>query len=67
MSVARQHTPRQQFKEAQQIARDHGLFVVEKAGKYLLYRKTPVKPVYLGARCSAETLRSFVCKVVNCH
>lgn len=61
------HTPQQQFKEAKQIAIDHGCFVVEKGGRYLVYRKTKVRPVYLGARTSAESLRAFVCRVTNFH
>ena len=65
--MARQHSPQQQFKEAKQIAKDHGLFVVEKAGRFLLYRANPQRPIYLGSRSSAQTLRSFVCKVANFH
>lgn len=65
--MSRQHSPQQQFKEAKQIAADHGLYVVEKAGKYLLYRRNPQKPIYLGARSSAQSLRSFVCKIANFH
>lgn len=29
--MTRRHSPLQQLKEAKQIAKDHGLFVVEKA------------------------------------
>lgn len=65
--MARQHTPLQQFREAQQIARDHGLFVIEKSGKYLLYRNDPKRHIYIGARSSVQGLRSFVCKVANFH
>ncbi|MER2537663.1 MAG: hypothetical protein ABTQ26_00325 [Azonexus sp.] len=61
------HTPQQQFKEAKQIAKDHGCFVIEKAGRYLVYRKTPMRAVYLGARSTPETLRAFVCKVTDFH
>lgn len=61
------HTPQKQFKEAKQIASDHGCFVVEKGGRYLVYRRTPMRPVYLGARSSASALRSFICKVTNFH
>lgn len=59
--------PIQVLKEAKQIARDHGCFVVEKAGRYLVYRKTPGRVVYLGFRSTPETLRPFVCKVTNFH
>ena len=61
------HSPLQQIKEAKQIALDHGCFVVEKADKYLVYRKMPVKPVFLGARGTPASLRNFVCKVTNFH
>lgn len=63
--MARQHTPQQQFREAKQIAKDHGLFVVEKAGKFSLYRCNPQKHIYIGTRSTAETLRSLVCKAAN--
>lgn len=63
--MARRHTPLQQFREAKQIAIDHGLFVVEKTGKYLLYRQNPERPIYLGFRTTAEGLRRFVCNVAN--
>lgn len=55
----RQHSQRQQFREAQQIASDHGMFVVDKGDRFLLYRKAD-RPIYLGMRTSASTLRSFV-------
>lgn len=66
--MARQHTPQQQFREAKQIAMDHGLFVVEKAGRFSVYRRNPLnpqKPTYVGACASAETLRRLVCKAAN--
>jgi len=59
------HSPIQQLKEARQIALDHGCFVCEKGGKYLVYRKTPMRPVYLGSRGTPETLRRFVCQVTH--
>lgn len=42
--MTRYHSPLQQLKEAKQIARDHGLFVIEKPDgrgntAYLLYRE----------------------------
>lgn len=64
----RQHSPQQQFKEAVQIAKDHGMFVVDKGGNnYLLYRKQPGKNVYLGKRSSSESLRTFVCRCADFH
>lgn len=58
------HTPLQKLKEAKQIARDHGCFVVEKADKYLVYRQG-ARPIYLGTRGTPSALRTFVCKVTN--
>ena len=65
--MASQRNPIQVLKEAKQIARDHGCFVVEKAGRYLVYRRTPVCNVYLGSRGTPETLRPFVCRLTNFH
>lgn len=65
--MARQHTPLQQFREAKQIASDHGLLVVEKAGRFLLYRNSPERQVYLGFRTTAAGLRRFVCNAANFH
>lgn len=59
------HTPQQQFKEAKQIASDHGLFVVERSGKFQLYRKNDIKNIYLGTRGSASGLRQLVCSVTG--
>ena len=65
------HTPIQQFKEAKQIAEDHGLFVVEKAGakatEYQLYRRMATRSVFIGKRSTPEGLRTLVCKVTNFH
>lgn len=58
----RTHSPQQKFKEARQIATDHGMFVVDKGGRFLLYRKTPARAVFLGMRSDATALRSFVCR-----
>ena len=58
----RTHSPQQQFKEARQIAADHNMFVVDKGDRFLLYRKTPARPVYLGMRSDAVAFRSFVSK-----
>ena len=55
------------IKEAKKIARDHGCVVSERAGKFLVYRKTAMRPVFLGYRTTPEALRAFVCKVTNCH
>lgn len=65
--MTRRHSPLQQLKEAKQIAKDHGLFVVERSGSYLLYREQTPHNVYVGSRRSPESLRAFVCKVTNFH
>lgn len=65
--MARQHSPIQQIKEAKQIARDHGLFVVEKGGKFLLYRCSTPRNVFIAQRGTPESLRQLVCKVANFH
>lgn len=65
MATAR--NPLQVLKEAKQIAADHGCIVSEKNGKYLVYRKTPMRQVYLGMRGTPEALRAFVCSVTNFH
>lgn len=65
MATAR--NPLQVLKEAKQIANDHGCMVSEKGGKYLVYRKTPMRPVHLGSRGTPEALRAFVCRVTNFH
>lgn len=60
----RQHTPRQQFREAQTIAAEHDMYVVEKGGVFLLFRKAE-RPVFVGKRSSVENLRSMVCKAAG--
>jgi len=61
------HSPLQQFKQAQQIARDHGLFIVEKAGEYQLYRRMAMRNVFIGKRSTAAALHALVCKATNFH
>lgn len=64
--MTRRHTPLQQFREACEIARAHGMFVVEAPAKgcdatdYILYRKTPAKPVRIGRRRDIGDFRRFV-------
>lgn len=65
--MATQRNPLQLVKEARQIAKDHGCMVIEKAGKYLVYRKTFDRAVYLGSRGEPAALRAFVCRVTNFH
>ena len=54
------HTPAQQYKEAKQIARDHGMFFFEKNGRYILYRECQPRNVYLGYRTDIGDFRRFV-------
>lgn len=62
----RRHTPLQQFKEAVQIARENGMFVVEKPATtgdgtdYILYRCTPGGPRRIGRRRDIGDFRRFV-------
>lgn len=69
--MATQRNPLQVLKEAKQIARDHGCFVVEKAEpkgtRYLVYRKLHDHNVCVGTRQSVQSLHSLVCKVTNFH
>ena len=57
-------SPQHQLIEAKRIAQANGCFVIEKADKYLVFRKTD-KPTYVGARATPEALRSFVRKVTQ--
>ncbi|WP_341743116.1 hypothetical protein [Azonexus hydrophilus] len=54
------HTPAQQYKEAREIARANGMFVVEKPGRFLLYRQCSPRNVYLGYRSDVGEFRRFV-------
>lgn len=55
----RQDSGRQQFKQAQIIAREHNMFVVDKGDLFLLYRKAD-RPVFLGKRSTPAALRTLV-------
>lgn len=63
--------PIQVLKEAKQIARDHGCFVVEKADpkgtRYLVYRRLYDRNECVGSRFSVTSLHKLVCKVTNFH
>ena len=52
----RRHSGVQQYKQACQIAKDHNMFVVDKGGRFLVYRKVPGRNVCLGECASAEAL-----------
>lgn len=69
--MARRHTPLQQYKEACQIARDHGLLVVECKTKertdYVVYRDHPgaERRERVGKRSSVAALRLFVARLAG--
>lgn len=58
----RRHSGRQQYHEAQVMAKEHGLRIVSMQGRYLLYRvmKNAARDTYIGARRSVEGLRLLV-------
>ncbi len=51
--------------QARQLASAHGCMVIDRGGKYLVYRKTAARPVYVGSRSTPETLRAFVRRVTS--
>lgn len=71
----RRHTPLQKLREANQIARDHGMHVVEcqtrdKAGgrrcEYVLYRDLPGgHSTRIGRRASVDGIRSLVIRAAG--
>ena len=61
------HSLLAKFKQAKQIARDHGLLVVEKAGRYLVYRRLAMRNEFIAERGSPEALYTLVCKITNFH
>jgi len=67
--MPQQRNPLQVIKEAKQIARDHGYFVVEKADpkgtRYLVYHKLFDRNECVGSRFSVASLHKLVCKVTN--
>jgi len=67
------HSPAQQLIEARQIARDHGLLVLDckvAPGKseYVVYRTLPDgRRTRLGKRGTPEGVRAYVAKLANFH
>lgn len=64
------HSPLQQVKEAKQIAKDHGCFVVERQTPtgliWLLYRGMQHgRNILIGKRASPAGIRSLVCKATG--
>lgn len=64
-----QRNPLQVLKEAKQIARDHGCFVVEKSDpkgtRYLVYRCLPGHNTLVGSRFTVGSLHKLVCKATS--
>ena len=60
--MVRRHSDSQKVKEVQQLAKEHGMFVVDKGTRYLLFRKMDVRNVCIGTRSSANGIRQFVTK-----
>ena len=52
----RRHSGQQQFYQACVIAQEHNMFVVDRGGTYLVYRKATPRNAYLGSCSSAEAL-----------
>lgn len=61
LTQATPSNPTQQaLHDAHQLANQGGCMVCQKNGKFVVYRKTDQRPVYLGARSTPEALRTFV-------
>ena len=67
--MCRRHTPLQKFREACQIARDHGMHVIEQKVRnrnglrtvFVLYRDLPDgRSTRLGARSTVDGVRALV-------
>lgn len=69
--MSRERDPRQVLHEAKVIARDHGMFVVEKSSpkgtRYILYREQAPYNVCVGTRGTPDAIRALVCKAANFH
>jgi hypothetical protein len=65
--MASARNPIQLIKEAKQIAKDHGCFVAEKSGDFLVYRKTHGGNVFVGKRRDPAQLRALVCRLTGFH
>lgn len=65
--MAKQHSGIQQYKQACQIARDYGMFVVDKGDHFFVYRKTPGGNVCLGKAGSPAALFRKVHRCAYTH
>lgn len=60
-----QQQPMQVYREACQLARDHGCFVIHRSDSYVLYRRQPDRNVFIGRRTTAAGLRRLVCNAIG--
>lgn len=65
--MTRRHTPLQQFKEAKTTAQEHNMFVTEKAGTYMLFRRCGAYNTLIGKRTTVGGLRSLVFNAAKVH
>lgn len=63
--MTRRRTPLQQYKEAQQMAHDGGCFICQKAGRFLGYRKTTTRNVFVGRTTHVSSLRRLVGRITG--
>jgi hypothetical protein len=61
--MTRRHSGIAQYEQACRLARENGLFVVDKNGWYLIYRRMPDRNVYIG-KCS--NTGNLFHKVIRC-
>ena len=55
-------SPEKLLQDARKIASQHGLFAIDKGGDHLLFRKTEMRPVFLGKRSDAAAFHRFVAR-----
>jgi len=60
-------TPQEHFEAARKIAQEHGMFVVDKGDRFLLFRRNVPRNVFLGKRSDPAALRRLVCKIAGKH
>lgn len=63
--MARARNPLLVIKQAHQIASDYGCTIVEKGGRYHVYRNTQTGLDWQGQRGQPQALLSLVCRVTN--
>jgi hypothetical protein len=62
--MIKRHTPAQSIREAHRVARERGMYIIEKpmptGAEYLLYRRTDGRGIFIGKRVSALAILQFV-------